>query len=80
MPWSNILRFDREAVKSAVTSMREIRLKISELFEVDARSGENMNDLVAITAVQVGQYCRYLADYQPAFYETPNPIGLRGCS
>jgi hypothetical protein len=28
----------------------------------------------------VGQYCRYLADYQPVFYDTQNPIGLRGCS
>ena len=31
-------------------------------------------------SVQVGQYRRYLADYQPAFYEGESPIGLRACS
>jgi hypothetical protein len=41
--------------------------------------GGNNRDVLH-PSVQVGQYRRYLADYQPAFYETPNPIGLRGCS
>lgn len=40
--------------------------------------GGNNRDVLH-PSVQVGQYRRYLADYQPAFYETPNPIGLRGC-
>ena len=31
-------------------------------------------------SVQVGQYMSYLADYQPAFYEGPAPIGLRACA
>jgi hypothetical protein len=31
-------------------------------------------------SVQVGQYYRYLADYQPAFYEGESPVGLRACS
>ncbi|OFW58187.1 MAG: peptidase S24 [Actinobacteria bacterium RBG_16_64_13] len=31
-------------------------------------------------SVQVGQYMSYLADYQPAFYEGPTPIGLRACA
>jgi hypothetical protein len=41
--------------------------------------GGNNRDVLH-PSVQVGQYRRYLADYQPAFYESPNPIGLRGCS
>jgi tetratricopeptide (TPR) repeat protein len=36
--------------------MREIRLKVSELFEVDARSGEDMKDLAAITAYVLEHY------------------------
>jgi len=36
--------------------MREIRLKVSELFEVDARSGEDIKDLVAITAYVLKHY------------------------
>ena len=36
--------------------MREIRLKVSELFEVDARSGEEIKDLVAITAYVLEHY------------------------
>jgi uncharacterized protein len=31
-------------------------------------------------SVQVGQYRSYLADYQPAFYEGPAPVGLRACA
>jgi hypothetical protein len=31
-------------------------------------------------SVQVGQYMAYLADYQPAFYDGPSPVGLRACS
>jgi uncharacterized protein len=31
-------------------------------------------------SVQVGQYMAYLADYQPAFFEGPSPVGLRACS
>jgi len=36
--------------------MKEIRLKVSELFEVDARSGEEIKDLVAITAYVLQHY------------------------
>jgi len=31
-------------------------------------------------SVQVGQYMRYLADYQSAFYEGTDPVGLRACA
>jgi uncharacterized protein len=31
-------------------------------------------------SAQVGQYLRYLEDYQPAFYEGESPVGLRACS
>ncbi len=41
--------------------------------------GGNNRDVLH-PAVQVGQYRRYLADYQPAFYEGEPPIGLRACS
>jgi hypothetical protein len=41
--------------------------------------GGNNRDVLH-PSVQVGQYRRYLADYQPAFYEAPSPIGLRACS
>jgi len=49
--------------------MREIRLKISELFEVDARSGEEMNDLTAITAYVLEHY---------AFLPKPLAVTLEG--
>ena len=41
--------------------------------------GGNNRDVLH-PSVQVGQYRRYLADYQPAFYEGESPIGLRACS
>ena len=41
--------------------------------------GGNQRDVLH-PSVQVGQYRRYLADYQPAFYEDPAPVGLRACS
>ncbi|MEI8314721.1 MAG: DUF2075 domain-containing protein [Verrucomicrobiota bacterium] len=31
-------------------------------------------------SAQVGQYRRYLSDYQPAFYEGSSPVGLRACA
>jgi DUF2075 family protein len=41
--------------------------------------GRNNRDVLHPSA-QVSQYRQYLADYQPAFYEEENPIGLRGCA
>jgi hypothetical protein len=41
--------------------------------------GGNNRDVLH-PSVQVGQYRRYLADYQPAFNEGESPIGLRACS
>ena len=41
--------------------------------------GGNNRDVLH-PSVQVGQYRRYLADYQPAFYEGPTPVGLRACA
>ena len=41
--------------------------------------GGNNRDVLH-PSVQVGQYRRYLADYQPAFYEDPAPVGLRACA
>jgi Flp pilus assembly protein TadD len=49
--------------------MKEIRLKVSELFEVDARSGEEIKDLVAITAYVLKHY---------AFLPKPITVTLEG--
>ncbi len=49
--------------------MKEIRLKVSELFEVDARSGEDIKDLVAITAYVLKHY---------AFLPKPIIVTLEG--
>jgi tetratricopeptide (TPR) repeat protein len=49
--------------------MKEIRLKLSELFEVDAGSGEDMKDLVAITAYVLKHY---------AFLPKPIIVTLEG--
>ena len=49
--------------------MKKIRLKLSELFEIDARSGEDINDLVAITAYVLKHY---------AFLPKPIIVTLEG--
>src|SRR6266702_5881955 len=49
--------------------MKKIRLKLSELFEVDARSGEYIKDLVAITAYVLKHY---------AFLPKPIIVTLEG--
>jgi len=49
--------------------MKKIRLKLSELFEVDVRSGENIKDLVAITAYVLKHY---------AFLPKPIIVTLEG--
>jgi phage repressor protein C with HTH and peptisase S24 domain len=41
--------------------------------------GRNNRDVLH-PSVQVGQYRRYLSDYQPAFYEGEAPVGLRACA
>lgn len=41
--------------------------------------GGNNRDVLH-PSVQVRQYRRYLADFQPAFYEGENPIGLTACA
>src|SRR5438876_3978922 len=45
-----------QTIPIRVNSMKEIRLKVSELFEVDARSGEEIKDLVALTAYVLQHY------------------------
>jgi len=58
-----------QTIPIRVNSMREIRLKVSELFEVDARSGEEVKDLVAITAYVLKHY---------AFLPKPIIVTLEG--
>jgi tetratricopeptide (TPR) repeat protein len=52
-----------------MNSVREIRLKVSELFQVDARSGEDVKDLAAITAYVLEHY---------AFLPKPLAVTLDG--
>src|SRR6266516_4600087 len=58
-----------QTIAIRVNSMKEIRLRVSELFEVDARSGEEIKDLVAITAYVLKHY---------AFLPKPIIVTLKG--
>jgi len=58
--------------------MKEIRLKVSELFEVDARSGEDIKDLVAITAYVLKHYA-FLPKPIIAPRNEPERRFYRGC-